>query len=672
MSPLTPKTTRILLVLLLTALAVGHAGLALFAIREKSPAFDEPAHITGGYTFNVLDDFRMHPENGLLPQRWQALPASLQGLRYPDLDRPAWRTSNVWQTGQALLYETGNDTHRLLMSARAMNTLFGLATVLLVAAWARWMFGWTGAFVAALFAALCPTLLAHSPLATSDMAITFFLLAATGAWWWHLHDQRAGVWLLSLATFSLACVAKYTAVLLLPLFLLLALVRGAHPLPLTLGGQLLASSRSRLAFLAGTSLLHGLTAVAVIWAFCGFRYSAFNPALPAGDFPLPWEALLTTDGLAGRIVGLCRDWRLLPEGFLYGFAFVLKHAEARAAFLDGQLSLHGWVSFFPKAFLYKTPPSLLLALLAGGILSLFKARAEGIGHFRLNLYRSVPLLCLFFLYWGVSLGSNLNIGHRHILPTYPILYILTGALGWAVLRAWENSRAAGLGLGMVLAALLGWHTAIATRIHPHYLAYFSPVAGGPEQGYRHLVDSSLDWGQDLPGLRRWLATHRQPGEPVYLSYFGTADPAFHGISAAALPSYPPIRQAGPGQPLRPGLYVISSTMLSQMLSPFRGDWTDGMEARFQQGRGLENILLDDENHALGPDLTPRQWSQIREDYEQLRFARLCLYLRLRKPDDQIGYSLQIYRLTPAEIDAVAGSITALTEAIAQTVGPVLP
>ena len=85
-----------------------------------------------------------------------------------------------------------------------------------------------------------------------------------------------------------------------------------------------------------------------------------------------------------------------------------------------------------------------------------------------------------------------------------------------------------------MSALVGWHAAIAARIHPHYLAYFSPVVGGPEQGYRHLVDSSLDWGQDLPGLQKWLIAHRQPGEPVYLSYFGTADPARYGINAIAL------------------------------------------------------------------------------------------------------------------------------------------
>ena len=36
-------------------------------------------------------------------------------------------------------------------------------------------------------------------------------------------------------------------------------------------------------------------------------------------------------------------------------------------------------------------------------------------------------------------------------------------------------------------------------------------------------------------------------------------------------------------------------------------------------------------------------------YELLRFSRLTSYLRHREPDDQVGYSILIYRLTDAEI-----------------------
>jgi hypothetical protein len=34
-------------------------------------------------------------------------------------------------------------------------------------------------------------------------------------------------------------------------------------------------------------------------------------------------------------------------------------------------------------------------------------------------------------------------------------------------------------------------------IYPHQLAYFNELAGGPRNGHKYLLGSSLDWGQDL-------------------------------------------------------------------------------------------------------------------------------------------------------------------------------
>lgn len=34
------------------------------------------------------------------------------------------------------------------------------------------------------------------------------------------------------------------------------------------------------------------------------------------------------------------------------------------------------------------------------------------------------------------------------------------------------------------------------RSYPHQLAYFNENAGGPANGWRHLIGSSFDWGQD--------------------------------------------------------------------------------------------------------------------------------------------------------------------------------
>jgi hypothetical protein len=656
--PTTPFTWLACAVLLV--LITGHAVVATRAMRAKSTTADELAHVTGGYTFNRYNDYRMHPENGNLPQRLQALPATLQGAGYPAPEGLAWRTSNVWQTGYRFFYGVPGNAERLLAGARAMNALFGAAVLVLVAVWAWNLFGPAGAVAATGFGATCPTMLAHSGLATSDMAMTFFLLAAVSAWWWHLHDPRRRVLALSAATFGLACVAKYSAVLLPPIYLLL-----------TVAARWIARDAPglRRRLLVRSTTVHVAAAFLFIWAFFGFRYSAFNPALPPGELDPGWTYVLSSGGFKAAVVEFFRDWRLLPEGWLYGFMFVLKHAEARGTFLDGDYRIHGWVSFFPKAFLYKTPPALLAALAVVVVAGALWARERGRAALAAVARRIVPLAALFAVYWAVSLASSLNIGHRHILPTYPVLYIAAGALGWMTVRAARHGAAGGVATGALALLLAGWQVAEARGIHPHYLAYFSPAAGGPAEGYRHLVDSSLDWGQDLPGLKAWLDANRRPGEPVFQSYFGTGEPTYYGIDAVQLPrllGYPPRR---PWRRLEPGLYALSATMLQHAYSRVRGPWTPAQEASYQELRAQESALLALEG-PLDPAAAPvqgvpaEQWNYAWDMYDQLRFARLCHYLRARRPDAMVGYSILIYRVDRAELDAALNdSVGTLARAI---------
>ena len=74
-------------------------------------------------------------------------------------------------------------------------------------------------------------------------------------------------------------------------------------------------------------------------------------------------------------------------------------------------------------------------------------------------------------------------------------------------------------------------------IFPHYLSYFNQTIGGPKNGYKHLVDSSLDWGQDLPALKKWLHKNHTGDVPVYLSYFGSAEPEYYGLDVIPLKGF---------------------------------------------------------------------------------------------------------------------------------------
>jgi hypothetical protein len=52
-----------------------------------------------------------------------------------------------------------------------------------------------------------------------------------------------------------------------------------------------------------------------------------------------------------------------------------------------------------------------------------------------------------------------------------------------------------------------WSIASSLGVYPHSLSYFNELVGGPANGHAHLLDSNIDWGQDLLLLKEWLDAH---------------------------------------------------------------------------------------------------------------------------------------------------------------------
>jgi hypothetical protein len=255
------------------------------------------------------------------------------------------------------------------------------------------------------------------------------------------------------------------------------------------------------------------------------------------------------------------------------------------------------------------------------------------------------------VYVAATVSSRLNLGERHLLPAYPAVFILAGGAGCWLRRQHLVAASA--------AALLLLSLSVeALRIWPHYLAYFNTFAGGSSSGYRHLVDSSLDWGQDLPGLERWLAKEadRISPLPVYLSYFGSGDPAHYRINARQLYSYQDWRRERPLYALRGGIYCISATMLQTVYTRAAGRWAAPYEAAYQQRRiEIERSGFDSNDTLVRPDRETAAWRRLASDFDELRLARLSAYLRRRAPDDHIGYSILIFRLDDRDVqEALTG------------------
>jgi hypothetical protein len=505
-----------------------YAGLAVSSLRRQSATYDEGAHLPAGYSYLLTGDHRLNPEHPPLAKLIAAAPLCLLPGVVFKTDDLAWTTGRQWELGRRFLY-AWNDADRLLFFGRLPIVALGAALCALVALEARRRFGSVAGFIALGLAVLSPDVLAHGQLVTTDLAVTLFLFAAVVAWEAYLRRPGGPRLVLAGLLVAAAVATKFSALVLFPVLALLAV---ASEVP--------GRARRAVSGLAVVSLM----AFMGLWAAYGFASRLTE------DAHLRDELRATTLHDEGETVvarGLLGVERLglLPEAYTRGFLFAYRHAERRPTFLNGRVSEDGFPLFFPISFAIKTPIPLILLVVAAAVWGSGTARE------RLGLWLPVVLYLL------LTQTRGLNIGHRHLLPIYPFLFVL--AAGVAA-RSWVSRPRTRVAARGALVFLFAWYAVGTLRVHPHHLAYFNEVAGGPGGGYHWLVDSSLDWGQDLKGLRPALDALGIP--KVKLSYFGSADPSYYGIDAELLPSTMSPRPAHVIRDVRPGdVLAVSATNL---------------------------------------------------------------------------------------------------------------
>ncbi|HJQ83623.1 MAG TPA: glycosyltransferase family 39 protein [Candidatus Binatia bacterium] len=211
-------------------------------------------------------------------------------------------------------------------------------------------------------------------------------------------------------------------------------------------------------------------------------------------------------------LGACMGGTFDYGTYLAAFGHVYRGTRPGYLFyLGGALSPRPWWYYHLYAAAIKTPLSLLALFGAGTLVLLRRAR---------DRMAAVLVLGPILLFLVASCFDTANIGLRRILPIYPFV----------ILAAAQSIERRAATLGIVV--LCAWQAVAVLRIAPHHLSYFNELVGGPTGGILHLDDSNIDWGQDLPSLRRWLDAH--PGLPVRLDYFGAARPGTYGIRLPAM------------------------------------------------------------------------------------------------------------------------------------------
>jgi hypothetical protein len=485
----------------------------LVFITESSQTSDEGAHLAAGYSYLTRGDFRLNPEHPPLVKELAALP-----LLFLDLHLPGgalWEQAEEWNIGRIFVHENRVPNDTILLLGRLPILLMSLVLGWVLYRWGRRLFGAPGALLGLALWVLDPNVVAHSGLVTTDLGIALFIFMSVAAlWWWIDGPSPARLALLGLAIGG-AFAAKYTA-------LWLPVILGAVAVSLVGAG---VRTPARILERAARDRT---------------RRRAVEAA-PAGDGQArgrPWRlAILAGAGLAAAGIAFAvlalsygvggLDW------WITGLSRTMHHsAMGHRAYLLGRVSETGWWYYFPVAWALKTPPGIIVLVLAS-IAALASGRRLERRH-EIVLYVPVVVVLVLVMLWKV------NIGLRHLLPIYPFLYLGAGRLvGWrpgsiaapgtaAAAREPKSGgrlagRLAGVGVGLALASA-AWS---AAAIAPYHLAYFNAFAGGPANGHRLLLDSNLDWGQAARALRRYMESENVP--MIYCAYNGNSDPWYYGV-----------------------------------------------------------------------------------------------------------------------------------------------
>ena len=513
-------------------------GLALSSMVQKAPTFDEQGFIVRGLAY-----LRGHTQIRVgNPLGLNALNASLlaaDGSVALPLEDPSWQGTSFHRPAELFLWEIGNDVEHVMFLARLPTIWLALLMAAVAGRWAGQLSrSYWAALLALLFVALDPNVLASARLATTDLGLAAFSLLAAYSLWRFLKAPSWKAAVISGAALGLLQNTKFTAMLFIPLFGLLILLwlfhswRSAYR-----AGQVSWSKAIPWRTLLMILVAYPLAALLTLWAANGFDVGTLPENLPT----MQWMSGLTLP-LADHLE------QLLDIGG--------RLQVTTPSFLLGQYSDSGWWYYFPVAFLLKTPlPTLILLLWGTAVFSLCVARR---GKECPSLLDSAALLVPALGYFAIALTTDINLGYRHILPTVPFLII------FAVTAVSRGTRPPAIPRLVPATLLAGWLVLANLLIYPDYLAYFNLLAGGPDRGWRSLVDSNLDWGQDLDDLSPWMAANGV--DQVWLSYFGEARPDYYGVNYRGLDSFPPRLmnpQARPFYPAdpAPGIYAISATNL---------------------------------------------------------------------------------------------------------------
>jgi len=505
--------------------------IAFFSQLDDSLTMDEKAHIPAGYSYISQQDMRLNPEHPPLLKDLAGFSALIgskitnQPINFPsNLDSWQKQVNGQWDFGNDFLFNSGNNADSIILWSRLPMILLGLCLGFFIFKWARQLYGNKAGLLALLLFCFSSTFLAHTRYVTTDVgAAAAFFIATYYLIKWLKQPAKKNL-IIAGIVYGLAMLTKFSLVLLIPYFIFLTIIYS------------IANAKSDYFKILVKNLLLlfiiGLICLMLIWPVYQYHVLNYPAEKQFSDTSYHFKDLNNKPGigiLTNSITWMSDKPILRPYAqYMLGFIMVFRRAAGgNTNFFLGEVSNQAWWNYFPTVYFLKESLAFHLLTIIALLYALYKIKQP----FRKKLFSRICLwisnhftefamISFLVLYWTVSIRSNLNIGVRHILPTFPFIYVLISGQ----IIAWLKFSKTYFKY-LIIIILLLWYVLAAVLIYPYYLAYFNEYVGGAKNGYKYVTDSNLDWGQDLKRLADWVEKNNVSS--IYLAYFGGASPEYY-------------------------------------------------------------------------------------------------------------------------------------------------
>ncbi len=512
---------------------VFHFVLSLTVSSQESMTFDEKAHIPSSYSYVRYGDMRLNPEHPPLLKDLAGLFLLPLNLTFP-LESPEWQNgiNEQWVVGDMFVNclrpeLTCNDSDTILFFSRIPITLVAVLLGVFLFFWTKELGGTLAGVFAVILYAFDPNVIAHNHYVTTDLGSAAFIFFAFYFFVRFLRSPNKSTIFLAGLFLGLAELAKFSAVLLFPLFGLFAFVFAlTRKQPET-------DTRKRWRFkiaMLFRYLLGYTGSVMVCFLLIWIVYAANTYAMPGeklvalADFFLH-QSNPFAQAAHAVVVNLSHSPVLKPmsEYFLGVFMVFTRVAAGNVHYFLGTVTDAASPWYFPVVFFLKeTLPFLFLLLVStfSGLYHMLRFVLEKKGQSlsamisrSFQVYTAQYLSVFFILFYSyISITGNLNIGFRHLFPILPFLYMLLGKWLADFYKGFKNNPTTQHTMNILIGCFLITVVAIPLLSYPSYLSYFNALAGGHSKGYLYVTDSNYDWGQDLKHLKNFVDQYNSCAE----------------------------------------------------------------------------------------------------------------------------------------------------------------